>query len=50
MVGIRREPDVEWTFEGGPNYLSVQEAPTGTEPVINEECMLVHRKVDDSSI
>ena len=49
MVEIRRGPDVEWTFEGGPNYLSVQ-APTGTEPVTNEECMLVHRKVDDSSI
>jgi hypothetical protein len=24
MVEIRRGPDVEWTFEGGPNYLSVQ--------------------------
>ena len=40
---------IEWTFEGG--LKSVGEYGTsGTEPVINQECMLVHEKVDDSSI
>ena len=35
---------IEWTFEGG--LKSVGEYGTsGTEPVINQECMLVHEKV-----
>ena len=29
---------------------SKKPAPTGTEPVINQECMFVHEKVDDLSI
>ena len=38
-------------YEGGPERIyTVTVGATGTEPVINEECMLVHRKVDDSSI
>ena len=38
---------IEWTFEGG--LKSVGEYGTsGTEPVINQECMLVHEKEDST--
>ena len=46
----------EWTFEGSlKSKLIVNKSRreyglSGTEPVINQECMLVHEKVDDSSI
>ena len=46
----------EWTFEGSLKSehsidRNVREyGLSGTEPVINQECMLVHEKVDDSSI
>lgn len=33
---------IEWTFEGGPNDNLIQQAPTGTKPVTNQVCMMVH--------
>ncbi len=46
--------DSEWTFEGGLkgalNNEQVGYGLSGTEPVINQECMIVHEKVDDESI
>ena len=39
------DSDSEWTFEGGLK-LKEQEPP-GTEPVINQERMLVREKVDE---
>ena len=39
---------IEWTFEGSRKSLNAEEyGLSGTEPVINQECMLVHEKVDD---
>lgn len=41
----------EWTFEGGLKSQESREyGLSGTEPVINQECMLVHERVDDLSI
>ena len=38
---------VEWTFEGSLKlYFYLEYGLSGTEPVINQECMLVHEKVD----
>ena len=34
---------VEWTFEGSLKFLEY--GLSGTEPVINQECMIVHAKV-----
>ena len=43
------EPFAEWTFEGDlksvVRFAGEEESP-GTEPVINQECMKVHAKVD----
>ena len=36
---------VEWTFEGGLKTGNGEYGLSGTEPVINQECMLVHEKV-----
>ena len=36
---------VEWTFEGGLKTGDGEYGLSGTEPVINQECMLVHEKV-----
>ena len=35
---------VEWTFEGGLKTGNGEYGLSGTEPVINQECMLVHEK------
>ena len=47
---LRMKRLMEWTFEGGPKFIYREQAPTGTEPVTNQECMFVHEKVDDLSI
>ena len=39
------DTDSEWTFEGG--LKSKEQEPPGTEPVINQERMLVREKVDE---
>ena len=41
----------EWPFEGSwKSVLTGKYSMSGTEPVINQECMLVHEKVDDLSM
>ena len=44
----RMDFNSEWTFEGG--LKCKEQAPPGTEPVINQERMLVREKVDSQSI
>lgn len=39
------EQMTEWTFEGIRKAIS-DYGMSGTEPVINQECMLVHERVD----
>ena len=39
------DSDYEWTFEGG--LKCKEQEPPGTEPVINQERMLVREKVDE---
>ena len=39
------DSDSEWTFEGGLKWK--EQEPPGTEPVINQERMLVREKVDE---
>ena len=46
MVRLPYRRIVEWTFEGSLKTLNSEYGLSGTEPVINQECMLVHEKVD----
>ena len=39
------DSDSEWTFEGGLKWKELE--PPVTEPVINQERMLVREKVDE---
>ena len=47
---LRMKRLMEWTFEGGLKTGDGEYGLSGTEPVINQECMFVHEKVDDTSI